>query len=374
MARSLHRRIGLRVAAAAMACLLLATATARGEPAARSDSNSNLLGPLRVRDMTPFNLLRLDMLPAHAVSAGPGSWAIEADLSFSNTFVMSDNVREYLQGRAEPSPLTEADAQAILGLGEDAYYVDGEFGLLEVTFHYRVMRRTSVYMTLSAYSFAGGFLDGTIESFHEGFGLGNSGRDLVGRNRLQTVMSLNGTQVSFLDAPVGNGLGDPVLGLRHVFPFGASPWNLVVSAEAKIAWRGERLFLSTGSNDFGVQTSLQGKFRRQAVYLTSSFVSTDGRVLGIELERRVVPTLAAAYELAITEHTNFIGQLHASQSTVRESTIDLIKADKYQASLGLRSRRGPLIYGLAVTENIKNFDNTPDIGVTLTFAWTALRP
>ena len=39
---------------------------------------------------------------------------------------------------------------------------------------------------------------------------------------------------------------------------------------------------------------------------------------------------------------------------MRESNIDVIKADKFQASLGLPSRRGRLIYGLAVTENVKN--------------------
>src|SRR5262245_42247783 len=118
-----------------------------------SRAESRMLGPLRIRDMTPFNLLRLDMLPAHAVDAGPGSWAIEADLSFSNTFVMSRNVRQYLEARGGKGPLTDADADAILALGEDAYYVDGEFGLLETTFHYRPWRATSLYLTLSAYNF-----------------------------------------------------------------------------------------------------------------------------------------------------------------------------------------------------------------------------
>src|SRR5881397_2167709 len=170
---------------AALVAFALGITQARGE--------TELLGPLRIRDMTPFNLLRLDMLPAHAVAAGPGSWAIEADLSYSNTFVMSDNVRAYLEGRdGGRRPLTQADADAILGLGEDAYYVDGEFGLLELTFHYRVTRRSSVYLTLSAYDFTGGFLDGTIEGFHNSFGLDPNGRDLVARNRFQGVLSIEG--------------------------------------------------------------------------------------------------------------------------------------------------------------------------------------
>src|SRR5216117_1812669 len=85
-------RAGWRAATGVAAIVLGLTATpALGE--------TDLLGPLRIRDMTPFNLLRLDMLPAHAVAAGRGSWAIEADVAYSNTFVMSDNVRNYLEGR-----------------------------------------------------------------------------------------------------------------------------------------------------------------------------------------------------------------------------------------------------------------------------------
>src|SRR6059036_3078276 len=144
MPMNLKRKWPVAVGAALVAFALGAT-PARGE--------TELLGPLRILDMTPFNLLRLDMLPAHAVSAGPGSWAIEADLSYSNTFVMSDNVMSYLEARGERRPLTQADAAAILGLGQDAYYVDGEFGLLDLTFHYALMRRSSVYLTLSAYEF-----------------------------------------------------------------------------------------------------------------------------------------------------------------------------------------------------------------------------
>ena len=110
--------------------------------------------------------------------------------------------------------------------------------------------------------------------------------------------------------------------------------------------------VSTGTSDYGVQLSLQGKFTRQAVYFTASGVSTDGQVFGVPLERRVVPTVTAAYERVLTPHTNFIGQIYASQSTVQDSSVSVIQADKYQASLGLRTHRGRMIYGFAFTENI----------------------
>lgn len=76
----------------------------------------------------------------------------------------------------------------------------------------------------------------------------------------------------------------------------------------------------------------------------------------------------------VTHNTNVILQLYASESAVRDTSIEEIKANKYQASLGLRSRRGNLVYGFAVTENVANYQNTPDVGVSLTLAWISPRP
>jgi hypothetical protein len=334
-----------------------------------AQGQTELLGPLRVRDLTPFNLLRLDMLPAHAVTGSPGSWAIEADISHANTFVMSGNVSDYLARRGTRGPLEPGDVEEIQGLGEDAYYVDGEISEMDLTFHYGITQRSSIYLTLPLYDFTGGFLDSTVEGFHGTFGLGSQGRDLVARDRFQAVATFGRGRTAVLDSPVTNGWGDPVIGLRHSWPVGESHWNLVVDGAAKIALRGERPFLSTGSNDFGLQASLQRKLRRQGIYFSASVVRTDGRVLGMPLGSRVVPTLTAAYEVGLTRHTSAILQLYASESAVRDTSIEEIKANKYQASLGLRSRRGPLVYGFAVTENVVNFQNTPDIGMSLTLAW-----
>ncbi|HEX6929613.1 MAG TPA: hypothetical protein VF267_10205, partial [Gammaproteobacteria bacterium] len=54
--------------------------------AALSGENDGLLGPLRLRDLTPFALQRLDFLPASASARYPEGWALEANLSYTNTF------------------------------------------------------------------------------------------------------------------------------------------------------------------------------------------------------------------------------------------------------------------------------------------------
>jgi hypothetical protein len=49
-------------------------------------------GLMRERDLSPFGFMRLDMRPAHAVSTEPGSWAMETDLAFQNTWALSPEV------------------------------------------------------------------------------------------------------------------------------------------------------------------------------------------------------------------------------------------------------------------------------------------
>src|SRR5262245_17570691 len=57
------------------------------------------VGLLRARDLTPFGLLRLDILPAHTADAKEGTWTFEVQTAYQNTFVLSDNARDYLRTR-----------------------------------------------------------------------------------------------------------------------------------------------------------------------------------------------------------------------------------------------------------------------------------
>src|SRR5215510_10868571 len=97
--------------------LVSACAIARGAHA------DQLWGMLRARDLTPFGFLRLDMRPAYAVSIEPGSWALETELGYQNTWALSPEVEKYLisrepQGRAELGP---ADVDAIRALPGENY-------------------------------------------------------------------------------------------------------------------------------------------------------------------------------------------------------------------------------------------------------------
>src|SRR5215510_6662476 len=102
--------------------LVSACAIARGAHA------DQLWGMLRARDLTPFGFLRLDMRPAYAVSIEPGSWAIETELSYQNTWALSPEVEDYLvslepTGRRDLGPAEFAAIQALPG---ENYLLDVE--------------------------------------------------------------------------------------------------------------------------------------------------------------------------------------------------------------------------------------------------------
>lgn len=354
-----------------LVALLLAAPLAAAEP--RSPAPWTHIGLLRVRDLTPFGILRLDFLPAHAVTATPGTWALEANLSYQNTFVLSDNVAEYLEqrGGGRRVNLTQQDVDAILGMGEDAYLVDLELGLLDLTAHYRFSPHWGGYLTVPVLFPRDGFLDAAIEGFHEQFGFETAHRDLLPRDDLLVVIAAQGARLALLEPPA-SGIGDPVVGARYSLFAEPDGWNLILEGAVKVGWRDDQPFLSSGKSDAGVQLSFQKFLARQAFYLTASavyFRGSDNEVTP-DLEE-VIPTVVLGWERRLTRHTNLIVQLYSSPSVVADSTLDELTAEKYLASVGLQARRGKWFYRFAVTENLQNFSNTPDVGVTLSVARVA---
>lgn len=331
-------------------------------------------GLLRGRDLTPFGLQRLDMLPAHTADSANNSWALEVQTSYQNTFVMSRNVRDYLEGRnIGRQPLRPEDAAAILALPGDAYYVDGEVSLIDLVLHKRITPSWTTYLTIPYIGYGSGTLDRTIEKFHDAIGFSQQGRDLVARNQFQIVYGVGDVRFAQLDRTEG-GFGDPVLGVRYSLPQPRYGWDVVFELAAKLAVDGERFLLSTGKHDVGTQLTLQRTWGRHAAYLSGSAVYYAGGPEGPQDGSQIIPTLIAGYGFGITRDTTFILQGYASRSVVQDADVEELTENKYQLSAGIQQRLGRVLWSFAITENISNFDNTPDVGVQLGIAYVPNRP
>ncbi len=323
-------------------------------------------GLLRSRDLTPFGFLRLDMRPAYALSIEKGTWAIETELGYQNTWALSEQVERYLKslepdGRRDLGP---EDLQAIRDLPGENYLLDLESASLDVTFHYKFSDDWTGYLILSAVSYQGGFLDSTIEGFHDAFGFSSFGRPVVSKNDVNLIYDLKSSQVTSFGTPTDGGLMDPTIGIRYAGFQLPERWALSVEAAAKVPVDGTRKLLSTGKADYGIQASLQRRGVHHALYLDVAAVYYSGADFPVPQDSQVLPTLIVGYEYRLTERTNVNVQAYVSESVYSNDQTDLneLTGEKYQYSVGLRHRVDQFLFTFGFTENVQNVNNTPDIG------------
>ena len=60
-------------------------------------------------------------------------------------------------------------------------------------------------------------------------------------------------------------------------------------------------------------------------------------------------------------------QFYGSRSTVQETNLSELSANKYQVTAGLQRNYEGSVLRFGLTENIGSFNNTPDVGLTLSF-------
>lgn len=84
--------------------LLLTTICFSSSAQAQQEESSNAFyGLLRMRDLSPFGSLRLDMRPAHAVSIPRGTLAVELEVGYQNSWALSPELEKFLTARGSRS-------------------------------------------------------------------------------------------------------------------------------------------------------------------------------------------------------------------------------------------------------------------------------
>ncbi len=353
------------------AVFVLALAAALPAVPVRAEPESLPVGLLRGRDLSPFGFLRLDMRPAHAFSLPREGWMAEVEVGYQNTWALSPNVEDYLHALPGRRPLDAGLLAGLRALPGEKYLVDLELGLVDLAVHRRLGEHWSAFAIASAAAYGGGFLDGAIEAFHRGAGLGNFSRPALARNAFNVVFDLKQVHFAQLGPGRNGGLLDPTVGLRYVTHARPSPWNLVIEGAVKLPVGGRRDYLSNGHADTGLQATLQRTAGRHAAYASLSVVRTRGDILGQGSESRTVPTAILGWEYALDGRSSLVAQLNASRSPLTHADTDLdpLLRNKYQLSAGWRRRLGEGVLTLAVTENVATFNNTPDLGLQVGWVW-----
>jgi len=169
---------------------------------------------------------------------------------------------------------------------------------------------------------------------------------------------------------------DPTFGLRYSGLSFGKDWKVVVEAAVKAPIGGRRDLLSTGRTDYGLQMTLQKFADHHAWYISGSAVYYAGSPNFAPNDSEIIPTLVAGYERHLGDNTHLIlqGYLSPSVYSHQDTDLDELLATKFQASIGLYHRIGSSLISFAITENLQNLNNTPDIGFQFGFAYSpALR-
>jgi hypothetical protein len=313
------------------------------------------------------------MRPAHAVNIETHTFAFEAELGYQNTWALSENVEKYLTS-LEPSgrrAIGPAEIDAIRNLPGENYLFDLESATLDMAVHYKISSQWTAYLFVTAVSYQGGFLDSTIEGFHDLAGLGTYGRRAVERTSTYLIYDLKKAKGVLTEAPQSPGLLDPTFGMRYSGISLPGRWQMSVETAVKIPFDGARPLLSTGLTDYGLQMSVRRLGKRNALHMDFSGVYYAGEEMPSEHESQIIPTIVIGWERQMTARTNMNLQGYASKSVYKRAQTDLdeLLADKFQLSLGVRHRLDCCLVSFGVTENLQNLNNTPDVGFQIGFAW-----
>lgn len=314
----------------------------------------------QARDLSLFNILRLDMPSADAIAAPREAWAFDVQAGYQNTWSMSPNIQDYFETRNARRRLDAADIAEIRALPYEKFLVDMELGVIDFTVHRRIDERWSAYGIVGAVSYGGGFMDAPIERFHSAFGFREYVRGAVPRNQATIIADTGATHYVLRGAPSG-GLLDPTLGLRY------RTGSLAFDAAVKVPLGGTRAFLSNGHADLGVQAAWRGSHGAHSGFASLAGVSTSGGGV-LETRGRVfVPTLAAGYEYAFGQGTSVLVQANVSRYGLdsADTAIGGLRQAKVQALAGIRHRSGRSTFTASFTEAFGAYNGLPDLGFTL---------
>lgn len=323
--------------------------------------------PMRIRDLTLPGAISMGFIPSSTSALGKGQLAFELHYSRTNNFIASERVEEFLEDRGlMGSPLSDADIQGILALPGDNYLLDGEFGLWQFVTHWGVSDRGSLSLSIPRLGYSGGYLDNAIEGFHDTFSFSQAGAEYLPQDLFQVLFdfkSSEGPPLVLQQRPTDGGIGDPTLEYHYSVPTFKSGWQMAFNVGAKFALADTDKFLSTGSNDYGGQVSIGKGWNRYGVLFNVSYVNLGRFDQGLE-PADVYSVHATGMRYYGSRTIGFL-QLFSGDNLFGDVTTTEFGEIEFQISAGLKwfVRRGYLGFGL--TENLFNFDNTPDISLHL---------
>lgn len=328
-------------------------------------SQSPATGPFMQRDQFPVRMLFLglrpdagDLIPRRSVR-----WSVRLDYAntYASTFPVGDRLvaDDYYQA-APPD--------------EYRLFVDTETLRVSVELDWRVASRVQVGATVPFLKHGGGFMDGLVEGFHGLLNLSNGGREWSPRNEYGVFVVRDRRFWIRSVEPAGFRPGDFVLRVKT--PLYRDGGGFVLSLAGALKLPTGSLETLTGSGGTDIQAALFATWRprlagRDMVFhanLAHSLLGGATRSEGFPL--RSISTLLLAFEYRTAGRFAALVQTQVNIGPFPGSRLGPLNRTAIEATAGVRyALSESLSLDLGLTENLSQYQNTPDVGLHAGIAW-----
>ncbi len=327
-------------------------------------------GPFRVRSQFPFTLMFLAHTADEARVVSPGELMVDASFDWSNTFVGSQGLRRGRKGGLAPQPLSEEEFDDFVAStsGREAFFFDGEVLRTSLNVSYGLSERLQVGVEVPFLAHGNGYLDGLIQDFHDGVGVGNAGRESFPRDNFQYALAVDGQRVFRDEAESGIGIGDTTLQAKVGLLGGrGASSTLAIALASKLPTGSVESFRGSGHADHGVNVLLSSRMsRRGRMHVNAGYVWIGDWGLLPGLKTSNVYSALAAYEHLTTPRLSLVGQVQGSSSIFRWASGEDLAAPAYEATAGFKyGVRRDVDLTFSFTENFARYGSSPDIGFSV---------
>ncbi len=334
-------------------------------------------GLAQVRNQLPFDQLFLGLIPTTAQTLAPGKLQCSISATWSNTFIMSDSIRNWADvywptGRHH---LRRADLRQIEAASpnSDLYFYDGEVIRWNLHMHYGLTNTIELTVNTSIHSRGGGFADSSIESFHNVLNIGNADRERFIQNHFAVFLKMDGHEFFHDGAPANTVMGDTSFSLKIRSPHLWHGWLAAGAIAVKAPTGNSHLFGGSGHWDEQLAGYVSRALGPGWFHVNAAYTILGNIDALPSLDTTNLWTFVAGYEIWSPHHTiNWVLQTEISSSPFADTTSADLGDPSYLLLLGARIPTSPNAHlSFAVMENIFQFDDSTDIalhaGYTVTF-------
>ena len=325
-------------------------------------SQSPAAGPFIQRDQFPIRMLFLGLRPeaGNLLPRGSRQWVFRLD--YANTHAVTRPVGD---------PGVAGDYYQAAPLNEYRLFADTETLRLAVDLDWRIVSRLQIGLTLPFMKHGGGALDGTVERFHRLFNLTNGGREETLRNGYGVYVVRNGRFWIESAEAAAFRPGDLVLRMKTPLYHRAGVLDLALAGAVKLPTGS--LEALTGSGGFDIQAALFATWwpvKILAVHynIAHSRLGRPSRGEGFPL--RAVTTHLLAFEYRATNRLAALIQAQGNTGPFPDSVLGPLDRTAFEISGGARyALSETLTLEIGITENLSQYQNTPDFGLHAGIAW-----